>query len=149
MSTIEAKEVDFQVLSEDFSRYTLNDRTLLKAKVVVKKILAHPEKTPEGYPIQIALDTINVVSAIVDQSEKRDPSKDPINLQTDKGEEIEFKEFGEPKLQRYMTVDGYSVTVKPIVTKVLKYKKYNNYGEPVYQAIIQAITNVEKSDLKQ
>ena len=143
--SIEFKEVDFHVIDEDFSRYTLKDRTLLKAKVVVKKILAHPEKTPQGYPLSIGLDTVNVVSAIVDQSQKRKPTLEPINLQTDKAEEIDFNEFGETKLQRYMTTDGYTVTVRPVVTKVLKFEKYNSYGEPIYQAIIQAITNVEKN----
>lgn len=145
MATIDAKEVDFHVVSEDFSRYSLKDRTLLKAKVVVKKIIASPEKTPEGYPTSLALDTVNVISAMVDQSERREPSKEPFNFQVDKGEEVEFEEFGKPEIQKYMTNEGYTVTVKPVVTKILKYKKYNNYGEPVYYANIQAITNIEKN----
>ena len=145
MSEVEFKDVDFHVEKEDYKRYNLKDGTLLKAKVVVRKILAHPQKTPQGYPLSIGLDSVNAISAIVRASELRDPSNEPVNPQKDIGDEIGFEEIGDTPLQRYMTDDGYTVTVKPIVTKVLKFKKWNIFGEPVYQAIIQAITNVEKN----
>jgi hypothetical protein len=143
--SVSFKDVDFHVIDEDYSRYNLKDGTLLKAKVVVRKILAHPNKTPQGYPLSISLDTANAISATVRESELRNPSPEPLNPQIDIGEEIEFQEIGDTKLQKYMTTDGYTVTVKPVVTKVLKFKKWNIYGEPVYQAIIQAITNLEKN----
>ncbi len=44
----------------------------------------------------------------------------------------------------YMTTEGFRVLVKPVVTKVFRYNKYNSYGEPIYSAVIQAITNIEK-----
>lgn len=145
MSDVDFKDVDFHVEKEDYKRYNLKDGTLLKAKVVVRKILAHPQKTPQGYPLSLGLDSVNAISAMVRTSELRPPTGESVNSQKDVGEEIKFEEIGDTPLQRYMTDDGYTVTVKPIVTKVLKYKKYNVYGEPVYQAIIQAITNVEKN----
>lgn len=38
----------------------------------------------------------------------------------------------------------FKILIKPVVVKVLKYDKRNNYGEPIYAATIQAITNIEK-----
>jgi len=137
------RDVDFKVLNEDYSRYRLEDRTIIKAKIVVKKILFSIIKSPEGYPSNFGIESINAVSAMVPPKLKKRPSQSALNLNTDKGNEIGFEEV-EIKTQKYMTEDGLRITIKPIVTKVLKYKKYNFNGEPIYNVKIQAITNVEK-----
>jgi hypothetical protein len=136
-------EMDFVVLKEDFSRYLIHDGSILKVKIVVKKILRSAELTAQGYPARISIDSINAVAAIVPQSLKREPSKEPWDPTRDKGDEVKF-EPQEEKWQEYMTTEGFKILVKPIVVKVIKYDKYNNYGEPIYSAIIQAITNIEK-----
>ena len=143
MSVIDSKEVDFVVLKEDYSRFLVHDGTCIKAKIVVKKIFFNPQKTPEGYPAGIAVDILNAISAIVPLSLKRKPSKEQMNPQKDKGEEIKFEEQ-KIEIQEYMTPDGFKITVKPVVTKIFKYNKYNNYGEPAYSLTLQAITNIEK-----
>lgn len=141
---MEMKEVDFVVLKEDYSRFILiADGTILKAKAVVKKIFFHPQKTPEGYPASMAVDTTNIISSIVPPSSKRQPSPEPWNPQRDRGEEVEFNEQ-KIEVQEYMTPDGFRVTVKPVLTKVLKYSKFNEFGEPIYGLTMQAITNIEK-----
>ena len=70
MSSIEAQEVDFVVLNEDYSRFLLHDGSSLKAKIVLKKIFFTPIKTPEGYPVNTAFDTVNVVVSMVPPSIK-------------------------------------------------------------------------------
>lgn len=144
MSTVEMKEVDFVVLKEDYSRFILiTDGTVVKAKAAVKKIFFHPQKTPEGYPASIMIDTMNIISSLVPASAKRAPSPEPWNPQTDRGEEVEFNEQ-KIEIQEYMTPDGFRVTVKPVITKILKYSKFNNFGEPIYGITMQTITNIEK-----
>jgi hypothetical protein len=143
MMNISPKDVDFVVLKEDYSRYLVSDGTIIKAKIVVKKILFNPQLTPEGYPQSVAVDTINAVSAMVPHGLKRNPTQEPWNPMTEKGEEMKFDEQS-IQLQEYMTPDGFKITVKPVVTKIFKYSKYNNYGEPTYNINIQAITNIEK-----
>lgn len=143
MMNISPKDVDFVVLKEDYSRYLVSDGTIIKAKIVVKKILFNPQLTPEGYPQGVAVDTINAVSAMVPHGLKRNPTQEPWNPMTEKGEEMKFDEQS-IQLQEYMTPDGFKITVKPVVTKIFKYNKYNNYGEPAYNINIQAITNIEK-----
>ena len=142
MTAMEAQEVDFAVISEDYSRYLLHDGTQLKVKIVLKKIFFAPVSTPEGYPSNVGLDTMNAIVAIVPHSLKRKPSND-FNQNVDKGTEIKFEE-GEVKMQEYMTTKGFRVSIKPVLLKVFKYDKYNSYGEPIYNAVIQSITNIDK-----
>jgi hypothetical protein len=143
MSSIEAQEVDFVVLNEDYSRFLLHDATTLKAKIVLKKIFFAPIKTPEGYPTNTGFDTVNVVVALVPHNLKRPASKEPYNPQTDKGTEIKFEEQ-DIKTQEYMTTNGFKVSLKPVLTKVFRYEKYTPLGEPMYNVILQTISNIDK-----
>lgn len=143
MSSIEAQEVDFVVLSEDYSRFLLHDGSTLKAKIVLKKIFFAPIKTPEGYPVTSGFDTVNVVVALVPQNLKRAPSNEPYNPQTDRGVEIKFEDQ-EVKKQEYMTTNGFRVSLKPVLTKVFRYDKYTPLGEPTYNVVLQAISNIDK-----
>jgi len=136
-------EMDFVVLTEDYSRYLVQDETILKVKIVVKKILRSADVTPQGYPAGVGIDSINAVAAIVPSHLKGRPSREPWNPARDVGEEIKFDPQDE-KWQSYMTPEGFKVSVKPVVTKVIRYQKYNDFGEPIYGATIQAITNIEK-----
>ncbi|MEM3666858.1 MAG: hypothetical protein QW222_07250 [Candidatus Bathyarchaeia archaeon] len=136
-------ECDFTVVSEDYSRYLLQDGTILKVKIVVKKIFRSAEITPEGFPAGLSFDSVNAVAAIVPPTMKGQSSKEPWDPRRDVGKEIKF-EPQEEKWQEYITNDGFKILVKPVVVKVLKYDKRNIYGEPIYAATVQAITNVEK-----
>ena len=98
---------------------------------------------PQGYPVAISLDSVNAVTAIVPPNLRRKPSKETWNPAKDVGKEMKFDVHFE-KWQSYMTTEGYKITVKPVVVKIIKYDKYNMFGEPVYAATIQAITNIEK-----
>ncbi len=137
------RDVDFKVINEDYSRFRLDDRTVIKAKVVVKKILFSILKSPEGYPSNFGMESINAITALVPVKLKRNPSQTPFNPNVDKGREIGFEEQ-EIITQKYMTDTGFRITVKPVVTKVFKYNKYNLTGEPIYNVKMQPITNIEK-----
>jgi len=136
-------EMDFVVMSEDYSRYLLQDGTTLKVKIVVRKIFRTAEITLQGYPASLGIDSTNAVVAIVPPALKRAPSKERFDPARDVGDEVKFDPI-EEKWQTYKTPEGYKILVKPVLTKVIKYKKYNQYGEPIYSAVIQAITNIEK-----
>ena len=138
-----AIDMDFVVMKEDYSRYLIHDGTTLKVKIVVRKIFKQGDISPQGYPAAVGIDPQNVLSAIVPPGLKRPPSKEQFDPTKDVGEEVKF-EAQEEKWQEYMTPDGFKVSVKPVVTKIFKYKKYNAFGEPIYNAIVQSITNVEK-----
>jgi hypothetical protein len=145
MSSIEMQEADFIVLSEDYSRFLLHDGTILKVKIVLRKIFFNPLKTPEGYPMNTGFDSVNIVVPFVPQSLKRPPSTEPFNPQLDKGTEIKFEDQ-EPKLQEYMTTNGFRISIRPVLTKVFKYDKYSQLGEPLYNVVLQSITNIDKME---
>lgn len=136
------KEVDFSVIKEDWSRYLVNDGTILKVRVVVRKILRSVEVSPLGYP-NFGIESMNAVTAIVSDTLRRPPSREPLNPKVDQAEEIEFIPQ-EEKWQEYHTIDGFKVFVKPVVTKVFRYNKYNAFGEPIYNVNVQAIVNAGK-----
>lgn len=143
MQTPDMIETDFVVMKEDYSRYLVHDGTILKVKIVVRKILRSSDFTPQGYPSTINVDSMNAVVAIVPLSLKREASKEEFEPNIDVGEEVGF-DPQEEKWQEYMTNEGLKILVKPVVTKVIRYKKYNNFGEPIYAATVQAITNISK-----
>jgi len=66
-------EVDFHVIKEDWSRFRLDDDTLLKVPIFETIV-------PHGYPV-FSVDTITVINAIVLDS-SREPSKQPWNSQS-------------------------------------------------------------------
>jgi hypothetical protein len=71
------------------------------------------------------------------------PTTRPYDINKEKAEEVKCVPK-EVRCQSYITNEGYKVLVKPVVTKVIKYNLYNKYGEPIYSATIQPITNIEK-----
>lgn len=135
------KELDFCVVKEDYSRFVLADETILKAKIVLRKVFFTPINTPEGYPLNSGFDAINCVTAIVPASLKRPPSE-PLNP-GDVGQEVScIKEEIHP--QEYVTDNGFRITIKPVLMKAFKYNKYNVFGEPIYNVSLQQITNIDK-----
>ncbi|HEV2137302.1 MAG TPA: hypothetical protein VGR53_00500 [Nitrososphaerales archaeon] len=137
-------EADFSVLREDYSRYLVEDGTMLRVKIVVRKILKTPAKNPQGYPLSMGVDSVNVVSAQVPDRLKRKPSSERFDITREVGKESKFELMGDQRDQEYITSDGFRILMKPVVTKVFKYDKFNEFGEPIYNVTVQAITNIEK-----
>jgi hypothetical protein len=143
MSSAELTEVDFSVIKEDYSRFILDDGTIIKAKIVVRKIFTSIQISPEGYPMQTAFDVIHIAVAKVPEKLKKEPSPQPVISQNEIGEEIgSIKE--EIIEQQYDTENGFRITIKPILTKVFRYDKYDMFGDPMYNVSLQQITNIDK-----
>jgi hypothetical protein len=136
-------ETDFTIVNEDWSRYLVEDGTLIRVRIVVAKILRTAESDPMGYP-NFSITSSNLVSAIVPPRLKSEPSKVAWNAKKDLGKEMKFEPMQE-NWQEYHTTEGFKILVKPVVTKVIGYMKYNIFGEPIYSLPhIQNILNVEK-----
>jgi hypothetical protein len=135
------QEVDFSIVNEDWSRYIVNDGTVIRVRIMVRKILRTAEVNPQGYP-NFSIESMNVVSALVPDRLKGEPSKEPWNPKVDRGEETKFDTM-EEKWQIYHTHDGFKISVRPVVTKIFSYNKYNELREPIYNLNIQQILNVD------
>lgn len=137
------REIDFRVAKEEYTRYLLEDRTLLKVKTPVAKMLESDEVDSTGYPI-IAVSTVNIVCAIVPEHLKKQPAVTRIDPSVDRPAEIDFS-TPEEVWQEYHTKDGFRVLLRPVVTKVHKYEKYNEFGEPIYSVgNIQQIIDIKR-----
>ena len=124
------QEVDFRVAREDYCRYQLVDGTLLKVKVCMLKIAESTGRGPGGYP-SFAFHFNNVVTTLVPDRLKSDPSSGAVELDMQLAKEIAFEEQDNP-WQEYELLDGFLVRVKPVVTKIFKHDAYNAFGEPIY-----------------
>lgn len=135
-------EIDFQVVKEEYTRYLLADRTLLKVKIPATKMIESDRIDATGYP-SIAVNTTSIVCAIVPEHLKKEPSSTGINPSVDRPIGVDFS-MTEEVWQEYHTKDGYKILVRPVVTKVLKYEKYNAFGEPIYSVgNIQQIIDIK------
>lgn len=136
------REIDFQVVHEEYTRYLLEDRTLLKVKIPAIKMIKSDAADATGYP-NIGVSVTSITCAIVPEDMKKNPSLgfDPT---VDRPVEIEFSTM-EEVWQEYRTEDGYRVLLRPVVTKILKYEKYNQFREPVYGVgNIQQILDIKR-----
>lgn len=136
-------EIDFRVVKEEYTRYLLEDRTLLKVKIPAIKMIESDTVDHTGYPV-IGVNTTNIVCAIVPEHMKKKPTDTGVGHSLDNPAEIDFS-MTEEVWQEYHTKDGYRVLIKPVVTKVHKYNNYNEFGEPIY-----SVGNIQKIlDIKQ
>lgn len=122
-------EIDFKVVKEDFTRYQLEDGTLLKIKLCVHKILESEDRGTGGYPAFVLL-TTNIFTALVPERLRARPHG-PVGV--DNPVEISFK-VEEETWQEYKTLDGFLVRARPVVTKIFKHDQHNSFHEPVYSA---------------
>jgi hypothetical protein len=133
---------DFAILKEDWSRYRINDGSIMKVRVAVIDIYRSIQTSNTGYP-ELQYISQNLVSAIVPEKLRGIPSIQPVDTQNDIPEELRFEEL-EIKDQEYITPDGFKIIIKPVLQKIFKYNKFNGTGEPVYQATMHSIPNIEK-----
>lgn len=136
-------DTDFTIVNEDWSRYLVEDGTLIKVRIVVNKILHSVDRSPIGYP-NFSIASNNLVSALVPPRLKKEPSKERFDPRKDMGQEMKFEAIQE-NWQEYHTTEGFKISVKPVVTKIVRYMKYNVFGEPIYNIPnVQNILNAER-----
>jgi len=152
MAKPQAEEVDFKIVCEDWTKYSLTDGTLLRVRIGVLKIVK--EGIGElGLP-NFGVATNNLVSVICAKDllrTKADAVTTPITPQEIKdGIDIDYQPVEAGKWQEYQTVDGYTVLLRPELGKVVRLRRYAPIGtsglwEPVYWANIQQVHRLKKT----
>jgi len=136
-------EIDFDVISEDWTRYKLKDGTTIRIRTPLMKVFESKGKGPLGYP-NIGIVQAPVVISAFNASQTGPPSN-IIPKPEEYSEEVAIIERHE-KEQEYRTQDGFTIILKPILVKAFKAPKvFNPFGEPVYQVQTQAILDVRKA----
>jgi hypothetical protein len=141
--TTEYAEVDFEVVKEPWTRYKLDDGTLLRIRTAVAKIFESKKIGDLGYP-NMGVAYGFVLSTMVPEGLRGPESKEPLKLPDDIDKEVSSKLLVESE-QEYLTADKYILTLKPVLTKVVRTKKFNALEERIYQTNIQNIVNIKKA----
>lgn len=139
---IDAEEVDFEVIKENWSRYSLRDGALLRIRTPVIKIFRAKQKDQFGRVGYITSGT-NIFDVICPSHLKGKPSTDVRVTASDILLEVEFDPITE-EWAEYLLKDGTKIRVKPVVTKVSKTSKYSQFGDPIYLVDSQSLVKSEE-----
>lgn len=136
------EEVDFNIINEDWSRYTLEDGTTLRLRITILKIFRSSKLTDLGYP-SFGMSSRNLISCLVPSHLKDKFPKGRYRPSKDLDKELKFTRDKE-ETQIYETFDGWRIVVQPKLAKVFRFKRSNDFGEPIYSINLQQFVNVEK-----
>lgn len=139
-------EVDFEVIKDNWSRYQLRDGSLLRIRKPVVKILR--TKVPDQFGrYNYVTPTMNLYDVIVPPNMKNAPSPDQQIGANDVLNEIEFDTINED-WSEYLLKNGTKIKIKPVLVKVTKTSKFNNFGDPIYLVDSQVIVRAEEPKIK-
>lgn len=131
---MEKCDIDFKIITENFSLYKLDDGSLLKAKIVLVRLIREKED-PDGNPLFgfIATNVLGVIPP-------KEPDMDILKKQDeDVGFKIEREEWNEYKVD-----DTIKVMIKPVLVQVMRTGNLDPRGDPIYNVNIQPIMRINK-----
>ena len=138
--------MDFDIVSDNWTRFRLEDRTILRVRIDVAKIAFHGTSNI-GFP-NVEVAARNIVTAVVeDPSLKGVPAKEEVKLRPEdvqSGKEMKVEQMDSNWQEYKILGTPWKLLVRPIVPKVIRTQKYNQFGEPIYWASIQFVTDVKK-----
>ncbi len=89
---VEAEDVDFDVVREEWNEYKLKDGTVLKIKLVVGSVIRTEDYNPMTGDPNYMVQTTNVVKAIVPEKLKRLPAfKNPAGKRSAERDQLQSK----------------------------------------------------------
>lgn len=149
------RDVDFEVIREDWTRYRLTtDKTLLRLRITLAKII-QTGVGETGIP-DFGVATQNCLSAMVPQELLKKEGEVPVfegpirPEDVKEGLEMDYELEGTPKWQEYKMVEGWVLLLKPEVGRVVRTKCYARMGrtgllEPIYWVNIQPFYRVKRT----
>ncbi|MHA1401856.1 MAG: hypothetical protein ACTSQE_16015 [Candidatus Heimdallarchaeaceae archaeon] len=132
--------MDFTIQSLSFCRYEVEDGTILRILNVPIKIFRLAEYDQQGFPEYI-IQNQNIVSALVPQELRGEPSKEPFNPNKERMNLVDFVMLKEP-INTFELADGTKLRTRLIVNHVYKADKRNGLGEPIY--VIKSNVSITK-----
>jgi hypothetical protein len=138
--------VDFKVLKEDWSNYRLTDGTLLKARLVVTKVVRTDQHDPTtGEPVY-AFSNATAMSTVCRKDAKGPPSRLPPSheIQASNAEPVDFESADRGENWNVYTLsDGSELRVKLEITKISRSKFFDDTGDPVYLVVSENVVRVK------
>ena len=139
MTEQEGEELDFDVLSESWNKYRLEDGSILKIKNPAVKVFKTTKVDSLGNSVYKTAGT-TLISCLVPKELKGTPSPPSEITQADIIADLKFVTISEEWCE-YKVSDGVLLRAKTVLTKVSKTKKFNLYGEPLYSLSWQVLSD--------
>ncbi|UJG41512.1 MAG: hypothetical protein K9W45_03375 [Candidatus Heimdallarchaeum aukensis] len=134
------EDLDFEIQQLNFSRYEVEDGTILRILNIPTKIFRLADYDKQGFP-EYLVQHKNIVSALVPQELRGEASHEIFNLKKDRVDIIEFIPLEEP-FNEFKLGDGTLLRIRLIVNQVFKSEKRNYLGEPIY--VIDSLISITR-----
>ena len=129
-----ANAVEFTTRDEPWTKYKLEDGTLLFGRLVITKIFRGEEYDPTGQPVY-AWTSQNLFTTIAPKSLKSTPTVPPptsLDPATTDTTHVDFERPGPERWSVYELSDGSVLRSKLEITGILRTDKYGPDGDPLY-----------------
>lgn len=129
-----ATPIEFVVKDEPWTKYKLEDGTLLFGRLTMLKIYRSNDYDPTGQPIY-GWNSQNMFSTICPMNLKGTPTTPPptnLDPTTMNTTYVDFERVGLEKWNVYELTDGSVLRVKQEITGVIRTDKFGPDGEPLY-----------------
>lgn len=134
-----ATELDFEIIKETWNKYKLEDGSIVRLKNPLIKVYKTDKSDVLGIPVY-RIGGMTLLSSLVPEELKGKPSEDQNVVPADIILELKFSIISEEWCE-YKLSDGVIFRSKTVVNKIVKTKKYNNYGEPIYWCTWQVLSD--------
>jgi hypothetical protein len=136
------EDLDFEIIREPWNKYKLEDGSILRLKNPSIKIYRTSQIDVFGLPVY-RLGGITLLAVTVPKELLGTPSENEQVDATDILCEMKFSIICEDWCE-YKLSDGMVLKSKTVATKIVKTKKFNKDGEPIYWASWQVLSDKVK-----
>jgi hypothetical protein len=138
------RDVEFEVIKEDWNEYKLSDGAILKTKLTLGKIVIPPGytlETTKGFNFQ----TQNMIVAYVPQNMKGTPigrRLSPQEIEESIVEDLDFEQTKEA-VNEYKLPNNIKIKLRLMLTRVAKTDKFAPDGTPIYATSTQIVPQIK------
>ena len=129
-----ASAVEFATRDETWTKYKLEDDTLLFGRLVITKIFRGEEYDSTGQPVY-AWNSQSLFTTIAPRSLRSTPTLPPptsLDPATTNATHVDFERPGPERWNVYELSDGSVLRLKLEITGILRTDKYGPDGDPLY-----------------
>jgi len=141
-------ELDFDVVSEPWNRYKLEEGPIIKSKVVLKNITLERNSEGElGYKLDYQnINTIIEVPMVIQGPPSERKFKHEEIEQNATYNELKYSTLSET-WNEYIVENGLKIRIKNIVSRVKKTDKFDTKGYPLYVIRNKMVEDIELKNI--
>lgn len=139
----EFEDMDFEILEEGWNTYELSDGVTIKARTILKKVLADPNN-PNNYGFDTLPIILTVVAPLANRGE-RNNAPEIEEYKTLPNYEIKINQNNEPFNSYRIMKNGKVIKIKLVITKISRViDRFDKDGLPLYLVNSGPMVHMEK-----